>query len=358
VNPVNTPSTVESTLAALLLCGILGLVGQGIRAIVGLKNANALASTTPSQQSVFSESYLLFSLMIGFIVGVIAGITLNLQNISTVDPSNWKLLLGIIGSGYVGADFIENTMSLFIPGPGVTAPGGVVTAPVVTPGGTAVVAPPAPPPPPLPDTGITTLTSALSIVSPKVNTAVWAPALVTAFSKFDLNTNRRQAAAIGQFLAEAGPAFNELVENLNYSAEQAARVFHGIFATPDDARPFIGDHQRFGNHVYANRNGNGNEASGDGFRFRGRGLIQLTGRTEYTDFGKFINKSPEDAAQFCETAEGAAFSGCWYLSTRGCLPFADTFDIDAITRRVNGSAMEAAEQRRQFSNSMLKHLGG
>ena len=54
--------------------------------------------------------------MIGFIAGILAGIALNLENIITVDPGNWKLMLGIAGSGYVGADFIENTMSVVIPG--------------------------------------------------------------------------------------------------------------------------------------------------------------------------------------------------------------------------------------------------
>ena len=108
--------TVGTILLALLLCGLLGVLGQGVRAIVGLKNAGSLNSTTPTEQAEFSLAYLVLSLMIGFIAGVIAGIALNLENIITVDPSNWKLLLGIAGSGYIGADFIENTMSVVIPG--------------------------------------------------------------------------------------------------------------------------------------------------------------------------------------------------------------------------------------------------
>ncbi len=71
-----------------------------------------------------------------------------------------------------------------------------------------------------------------------------------------------------------------------------------------------------------------------------------------------MNKTAEEAAQYCETTEGAAVSGCWFLASRGCLPFADSFDIDAITRRVNGAAMVGAEQRGEYSNNMLKHLGG
>ena len=97
--------TVADVILALLLCGILGVLGQGVRAIVGLKNAGSLNSTTPGEQAVFSLAYLALSLMIGFIAGVLAGIALNLETIITVDPSNWKLLVGIAGSGYIGADF-------------------------------------------------------------------------------------------------------------------------------------------------------------------------------------------------------------------------------------------------------------
>src|SRR5271166_4610975 len=92
------------------------VLGQGVRAIVGLKNAGSLNSTTPTEQAEFSLAYLVLSLMIGFIAGILAGIALNLETIIAVDPSNWKLLLGIAGSGYIGADFIENTMSVVIPG--------------------------------------------------------------------------------------------------------------------------------------------------------------------------------------------------------------------------------------------------
>jgi predicted chitinase len=71
--------------------------------------------------------------------------------------------------------------------------------------------------------------------------------------------------------------------------------------------------------VYANVNGNGDAASGDGYRFRGRGLIQLTGRNEYAAFARAIGKTAEQAAEFCDTTQGAAFSGCWYLASNGCL---------------------------------------
>ena len=92
--------TASSVLAALLLFGLLGLLGQGIRAIVGLNNAGAFKSNTPSEQSVFSAAYLLFSLMLGFIAGMLGGIALKYQNLTQITADNWKDLLGIVASGY------------------------------------------------------------------------------------------------------------------------------------------------------------------------------------------------------------------------------------------------------------------
>jgi predicted chitinase len=201
------------------------------------------------------------------------------------------------------------------------------------------------------------LATAMAAACGGVNRNVWVQPLLDGFAKFGLNTNRRRAAAMGQFLVEAGSSFREVVENLNYSAARAAVIFPSIFPTAAAAAPFAHNQEKFGNHVYANRLGNGNEASGDGFRFRGRGLIQLTGRNEYTEFGNAIGKSPEEVSDFCETPEGAAMSGCWYLATRGCLPFADAWNIDKITLRVNGRAMVDKEKRLAFSNAFLSQFG-
>ena len=357
-------------LSAILLCGLMGVLGQGIRAVVGLKNAGALKSTTPTAESEFSAAYLVLSLMIGFIAGVLAGIAIGLKNFISVDLDNMKALLGIAGSGYVGADFVENTMSIVIPAKPVQASrvssGSAATTSAFSrasrtsvQGNSAApeamafeaeVAPPA-------DEGAD-LAAAMSIVCRRVDQSKWVPALTASFAKFGLSTDRRRAAAIGQFLVEAGAAFQEIVENLNYSANQAAKIFPHVFPTPSAALPYIGDQVQFGNHVYANRNGNGDEASGDGYLFRGRGLIQLTGRTEYTQFGNSVNMTAEETAQYCETPEGAAISGCWYLSSKGCLPLADQWNINRITYLVNGSGMIGAQQRLNYANAFLKHLGG
>jgi predicted chitinase len=342
--------TVGTILLALLLCGLLGVLGQGVRAIVGLKNAGALNSTTPSEQAEFSLAYLVLSLMIGFIAGILAGIALNLENIIAVDPSNWKLMLGIAGSGYVGADFIENTMSVVIPGTRTVAkktPPPAVLVPRRRPNISSA---------PQPYDKASALAAAMRLVCPEANAALWVPALISAFERFDFSNNRRRAAAMGQFLVEAGPALNEITEDLYYTPDRACQVWPALFPTLAAAEPYCGDQRRFADFVYANVNGNGDAASGDGYRFRGRGLIQLTGRDEYDAFARAIGGTAEQAAELCDTTDGAALSGCWYLASNGCLPLADQWDIDAITRRVNGDAMEAAGLRRQYSDEMVGRL--
>jgi len=351
-------ATVSSVLLALVLCGFLGLLGQGVRAIVGLKNAGSLNSTTPGEQAEFNLAYLALSLMIGFIAGVLAGIALNLQTIVTIDPADWKTLLGIAASGYIGADFIENAMSVVIPGSKAAR-----TRPPASPASAASARPhpqpartAAPAPAPEAHEGAAALTDAMRTICPRADAGAWVPALVAAFERFDFSNERRRAAAMGQFLVEAGPALNETVEDLDYSSERACQVWPALFANPSAAEPYCADPRRFADHVYAGVNGNGDPASGDGYRFRGRGLIQLTGRDEYAAFGRAIGKTADEAADFCQTKDGAAWSGCWYLASNGCLPLADAWDIHAITRRVNGPAMEAAGLRRQYSDEMVSRL--
>jgi predicted chitinase len=359
-------------LTTLILWGLLGLLGQGVRAIIGLQSAGLLQPGPPTQQTQFSASYLLMSLFIGFIAGIVAGFAMSLDPHAEVTDS--KTLLALVAAGYAGADFIENAFSKALPGvagaqPRAAAanggPGAANAAPKpLTPAApNAPAAPQAPPAPPPGDTGgvtqFPTLEAALRTVAPHASETTWLPGLTAAFIKFDLKTNRRVAAAIGQFLVEAGAAFQELTENLTYThAARLVAVYPREFPTQAAAEPYLNQPEALANLVYANRLGNGDTASGDGYRFRGRGLIQLTGRSEYAEFGATVGKSAEDAAAYCESPEGAAVSGCWYLASRGCLVLADTWSISKITLKVNGQGMQGNAQRIQYANDMLKALGG
>jgi predicted chitinase len=362
-------------LLILILCGLMGLLGQGVRAAVGLKGGGALSQGLPGQQNEFNAAYLSFSLMIGAVAGILAGLVIGPQNFNAEDT---KTLLGVAASGYAGADFIENTYSIFFPNASRASksPGNTVnsvdvqtvaahvsalnttvssltTALNSTAGNVLHVAVAAPP------TFTSGLASALGAVAPHVDASVWIPQLSAAFAKYSMLSNKRMAAAMGQFLVEAGSSFKEIVENLNYThASRIVAVFPREFSSEAEAQPYVGNPVGLANRVYANKLGNGDESSGGGYRFCGRGLIQLTGRNEYTRFGASVGVSPEQASQYLETPAGAAMSGCWYLSSNGCLPFADSWNISEITRRVNGSAMEGNSIRIAYSNAFLQSLNG
>lgn len=336
------------TLIALAVCGVMGMLGQGVRAVVGLKNAGSLNATSGNQQSAFDVAYLLLSFMIGAIAGILSGLITGLGEFTTA--LTLPKLLAIAASGYVGADFVENSLSLVLqkgtPAPPASPPNPVpAPAPAAAPAVTPAAAP------------TDRFTAALHAVAPRVNTGKWGRPLQDAFAKFDLGTDKRQAAAIGQFLVEAGDDFGEVVEDLYYThADAVMRAFGSHFASEQEAEQFLRNPSKLANRVYANRLGNGDEASGDGYRYRGRGLIQLTGKTEYADFAKSIGQTSEQASDYCETPEGAAMSGCWYLATRNCLPAADAWDIRTVTRLVNGSKMLGLAQRTAYANAMLERL--
>ncbi|WP_342150885.1 hypothetical protein [Methylorubrum sp. SB2] len=354
--------TGSQVLVALAVCGIMGMLGQGVRAIVGLKNAGSLNGTGGTPQSPFDAAYLALSFMIGAIAGILAGLVTGLDQFTTA--LTLQKLLAIAASGYVGADFVENSMSLVLPrsAPAPQAPSAPPSAPAlpVPSPAPADIAPVAPPPvPTLAPAAADRFTAALHAVAPRVDLGKWGRPLEDAFAKFDFGTDRRQAAAIGQFLVEAGDALSEVVEDLYYThVEAVMRAFGPHFASEDEAAQFLRDPRKLANRVYANRLGNGDEASGDGYRYRGRGLIQLTGKDEYADFARSIGQTPEQAADLCETAEGAALSACWYLATRQCLPPADAWDIRLVTRLVNGPRMLGLAQRTAYSDAMLARLRG
>jgi putative chitinase len=97
----------EQVLSALVLAGVLGMVGQTVRAVVGLKKMNDDAdSTGVSANDLFIASRLVTSEIIGFVVGVITALSLDINRLVTV--TNVQVLLGIAAAGYAGTDVIES----------------------------------------------------------------------------------------------------------------------------------------------------------------------------------------------------------------------------------------------------------
>lgn len=153
---------------------------------------------------------------------------------------------------------------------------------------------------------------------------------------YNINTPLRLAHFLAQVLHESGH-LKYKSENLNYSAQALLKVFPKYFKTIIDANAYARQPVKIANRVYANRMGNGNEASGEGWKYRGRGLLQITGRSNYEQCGKYINS---DLIHYPDSILGDpdlnVKVACWYWTTRNLNQFADSNDIVTITKKING----------------------
>ena len=102
--------------------------------------------------------------------------------------------------------------------------------------------------------------------------------------------------------------------------------------------------------------GNGDEASGDGFRYCGRGLIQLTGKENYSWFAASLEMPVEDVPEYLQTFEGAVQSACWFWETNNLNGLADKGDIINLTKKINGGTI-GLEDRIKHYNHALHVLG-
>ena len=158
---------------------------------------------------------------------------------------------------------------------------------------------------------------------------------------------KRMAAFLAQVAHESG-GFNFTKEGLNYSAQALNKTFKKYFPTVASAQPYARQPAKIANRVYAGRMGNGNEASGDGYRFCGRGLIQLTGRTNYTKFAQSINQSLDQTIAYLETPAGAVASAGWFWDANKLNIYADKGDFVGLTRRINGGTIGLADRQHHY----------
>ena len=193
-------------------------------------------------------------------------------------------------------------------------------------------------------------------------------AFVNAFNmysdQFGINNKCRLVHFISQVAVESNQ-LNAMEENLNYSADGLMKTWPSRFDA-GKAKAYARQPEKIANYVYANRMGNGDEASGDGWRYRGRGLIMLTGRSQYLNYetsglcnGK-LTEHPEWLAKY----PGALKSAMWYWMTNGLNEIADRDDggtagenvCKTISKRINGG-MVGLSQRLYFYRVAKKVFG-
>ena len=166
-------------------------------------------------------------------------------------------------------------------------------------------------------------------------------------TKFKIDTALKLAHFLSQCGHESG-GFRIVNENLNYSAKGLLGIFKKYFPNNAKAEAYQRKPEKIANIVYANRMGNGPEASGEGYKYRGRGYIQLTGKQNYTAFGKAIGVDIATNPDLVAT-KYPLLSAAWFFTR--CLPkCTDASDaaVTAVTKCVNGGTIGLEDRKKHF----------
>ena len=185
----------------------------------------------------------------------------------------------------------------------------------------------------------------------------WYAAMCEILPLWEIDTAERVAGFIAQCGHESRN-FNVLTENLNYSAKALNTIFPKYFKRAGrDANEYHRQPEKIANVIYANRMDNGDAASGDGWRFRGGGILQLTGRYNYTEFGEDVEMSAEEAVDYVRTKKGALDSACWFWDENNINKHCDNMDIVKMTKRINGGTIGLEDRKKHYVHA-LDVLGG
>jgi len=170
-------------------------------------------------------------------------------------------------------------------------------------------------------------------------------------AKFEINTPLRLAHFLAQCGHESGQ-FRVVNENLSYGAKGLLGIFKKYFPTEEKAKLYERKPEKIANLVYASRMGNGPESSGDGYKYCGRGYIQLTGKDNYTAFGKAIGENIQATPDLVAT-QYPLLSAAWFFNKNGLHKLADKGAtpevVTMVTKRVNGGTIGLADRLKHFN---------
>jgi putative chitinase len=161
--------------------------------------------------------------------------------------------------------------------------------------------------------------------------------LPSVIDTFKITSPQVLAHFLAQCAHESGN-FRYTRENLNYSADALLKTFPKYFSK-DTAQTVERKPELIANIVYSNRMGNGDKQSGDGWKYRGRGYIQLTGKSNYVAFGKYISVDLINNPDLVAT-KYPLLSAAWYFEIKRLWELSNNHDLEntvkILTFRING----------------------
>lgn len=182
--------------------------------------------------------------------------------------------------------------------------------------------------------------------------ARWFSHLNAAMKEFGITAVNDQT----MFIAQAGhesDGFTSLVENFNYSVDGLKKTF-GKRLTPYQCEMLgrvdgkqVANQPQIANLVYCDRMGNNSQ--GDGWKYRGRGLLQITGRENYTKCGTALKLDLVSTPELLAQEQHAARSAAWYFTLSGCLLYSG--DVERVTQIINGGQNGIKDRRERYAKA-------
>jgi putative chitinase len=196
--------------------------------------------------------------------------------------------------------------------------------------------------------------------------ADWLDPLNEVFTRFEINTPERMSAFIGQ-CAHESDSFKVLQENLNIKSDALMKMFSRSRISEEDCKKYgrrddikqRADQDAIANIIYGGdfgRKNLGNTVFGDGAKYKGRGLIEIKGKGDYTQAGDALGVDLLNAPELVAQPQYAALTAGWFWGRDDLNAFADSGDIEGMTRKISGGTV-GLEDRRQRISHVLEVLG-
>jgi len=146
------------------------------------------------------------------------------------------------------------------------------------------------------------------------------------------------------------PILNDLLPI--YEITTPKRVAAFLAQTGHESASYNTLEEKASGDAYEGRKDLGNKQKGDGRKFKGRGVIQLTGRDNYTSFGSFAKTDLIAAPAKLKEPFLAVLAACWYWKKRNLNPLADDALFDEITKKINGGLNGKADRDKRYKKAL------
>jgi len=185
------------------------------------------------------------------------------------------------------------------------------------------------------------------------NVQAWYDAMHDHLPGFYINTPARVAGFVAQCAHESAQ-FTVLNENLNYGAKALRGLFGKYFPNDALAAQYERKPEMIANKIYSSRMGNGPEQSGEGWMYRGRGILQITGKDNYTRCSRelFEDLRLVENPDLLLEPEYAVLSACWFWYKNGLNYCCDEGDVMKMTKKINGGTIGLEDRIKHWNHAL------